>query len=135
MSENKGMKGREIDFIPDRLIEEPVVFRGLTDTEVVTIIMSALAFWVPVCSIILSLFEKALFGVGLGFGLAIVTLLIAGKKLTVMKRRMPDGLHIVAIKKFIQEKTPVSFGYIDKSQAWDIRRTYKVEKVIQEDDE
>ena len=32
-----GMNGREIEFIPDRLIEEPVVYRGLTDTEVVTI--------------------------------------------------------------------------------------------------
>ncbi|MEJ2622831.1 MAG: DUF3487 family protein, partial [Candidatus Thiodiazotropha sp.] len=42
------MNGREIEFIPDRLIEEPVVFRGLTDTEVVMIIMIAIIFWIPV---------------------------------------------------------------------------------------
>ncbi len=39
-----GMNGREIEFIPDRLIEEPVVFRGLTDTEVVMIIVAAIIF-------------------------------------------------------------------------------------------
>ncbi len=42
------MKGREIDFIPDRLIEEPVVFRGMTDTEVVFISVASIVFWVPV---------------------------------------------------------------------------------------
>lgn len=52
-----GMKGREIDFIPDRLIEEPVVFRGLTDTEVVVLISVGLVFWIPVSVLVLLPFE------------------------------------------------------------------------------
>ena len=51
--EKIGMKGREIDFIPDRLIEEPVVFRGLTDTEVVVLIIAGLVFWIPVSVLLL----------------------------------------------------------------------------------
>lgn len=125
-----GMNGREIEFIPDRLIEEPVVFRGLTDTEVVMIIGIGIAFWVPVSVIVLLPFGWALFGVGIGFGMAIGTLLMAGKFLQNLKRRMPDGLHIVYLKKQLQKKiSVVNFGYIETSQSWDIRREHPVGKI------
>lgn len=124
-----GMNGREIEFIPDRLIEEPVVFRGLTDSEVVFITVGAILFWIPISVIVLIPFGWALFGVGIGFGLAIVTLLLAGKYLTNLKRRMPDGLHIVHLKKLAQKRTSFfNFGYIETSQSWDIRRNRKVTK-------
>ncbi len=136
MSDLDGMKGREIEFIPDRLIEEPVVFRGMTDTEVLTLTIISILVWVPVSVLILMPFEMALFGVGAGFGMAILTLLIAGGRLQNLKRRMPDGLHIVYLKKYLQEKTPLNFGYIDTSQRWDIRRVRVVTKInTQEEDE
>jgi conjugative transfer region protein (TIGR03750 family) len=129
MSEN-GMNGREIDFIPDRLIDEPVVFRGMTDTEVVAIIISAIIFWVPVSVILLLPFGWGLFGVGIGVGLAIGTLMLAGNYLQNLKRRMPDGLHVVYLKKKAQSKISfINFGYIETSQAWDIRRESEVTKV------
>ena len=131
-----GMKGREIEFIPDRLIEEPVVFRGMTDTEVVIIILGAIVFWVPVTAILLSPFGMALFGVGGGFGLAIVTLVVAGKYLQSIKRRMPDGLHIVYLKKVIQKKVSfINFGYIEQSMRWDIRRDKVVTKQVKQTDD
>ena len=77
--EKIGMKGREIDFIPDRLIEEPVVFRGLTDTEVVVLIIAGLVFWIPVSVLLLLPFGWGLFGVGIGVGMAIVSLLLVGR--------------------------------------------------------
>lgn len=136
MSDIDGMKGREIEFIPDRLIEEPVVFRGMTDTEVVSLTVVSILIWVPVSVLVLMPFEMALFGVGAGFGMAILTLLIAGGRLQSLKRRMPDGLHIVYLKKLLQEKTPLNFGYIDTSQRWDIQRARVVTKInTQEDDE
>lgn len=131
MEKTPGMNGREIDFIPDRLIEEPVVFRGMTDTEVVTIIVLAILFWIPICAAILSFFDRAVFGVGGGFGLAIVTLIVVGKYLQGLKRRMPDGLHIVYLKKKLQKKVSfVNFGYIEETMRWDIRRDTVVEKKI-----
>lgn len=118
-----GLNGREIEFIPDRLIEEPVVYRGLTDTEVVTIILSSIVFWIPVCVILLLPFGWGLFGVAIGFGMAMGTLVLAGKYLQRLKRRMPDGLHVVFLKKRAQALiSSVDFGYIDESQSWDIRR-------------
>lgn len=138
MNKDSGMVGREIEFIPDRLIEEPVVFRGLTDSEVVTIIFAGIAFWIPVCVILLLPFGLALFGVGLGFGMAIMTLLFAGKFLQGLKRRMPDGLHIVYLRKQLQKKISfINFGYIETSQSWDIRRerpVIKSSEVISDED-
>ncbi len=131
MEQTPGMNGREIDFIPDRLIEEPVVFRGMTDTEVVMIIAVSILFWIPTCALILSFFEMALFGVGGGFALAIGTLLLTGKYLQGLKRRMPDGLHVVYLKKMLQRKFSfINFGYIEKSTRWDIRRETVVEKKV-----
>lgn len=125
-SEIKGMNGREIEFIPDRLIEEPVVFKGLTDSEVVLIIVCALVFWIPVSVLLLIPFGFGLFGVGIGFGLAIGTLLLVGRYLQKLKRRMPDGLHVVFIKKELQKRSSLfNYGYIDVSKRWDISRTKK----------
>jgi conjugative transfer region protein (TIGR03750 family) len=125
----QGMKGREIDFIPDRLIEEPVVFRGMTDTEIVMLISVSVIFWIPVTVLVLLPFGFALFGVGLGFAISIGTLLVVGKKLQTLKRRMPDGLHVVHLKKVAQKKFSfVNFGYIETSQSWDIRRETPVVK-------
>jgi conjugative transfer region protein (TIGR03750 family) len=118
-----GMKGREIDFIPDRLIAEPVVFRGLTDSEVVVLIIAGLAFGMPVSVLVLWPFGWGLFGVGIGLGLAILTLLVIGKYLQELKRRRPDGLHIVYLKKLAQKKFSfINYNYIESSQSWDIRR-------------
>lgn len=131
-----GMNGREIEFIPDRLIEEPVVFRGLTDTEVVMIIVAAIIFWIPVWVLLLIPFDWALFGVGIGFGMAIGTLLVVGKYLQGLKRRMPDGLHVVYLKKQAQKKYSFfNFGYIETSQSWDIRRDQPVKKINMEPEE
>lgn len=128
---DKGMNGREIEFIPDRLIDEPVVFRGLTDTEVVTIIFTALIVWIPTSVIALLPFGYGLWGVALGSGLAIATLLLIGNYLKNLKRRMPDGLHIVYLKKLAQQKISfMSFGYIDTTQSWDIRRETPVKKIV-----
>lgn len=124
------MKDREISHIPDRLINEPVVFKGMSDTEVVTLIVSGIVFWIPVCVLILSFFGIGIFGVGVGLGMAILTMLIAGKKLQIMKRKMPDGMHIVYLKKMLQRKiSGMSFGYIDSSGPWDIRRTKRLKKI------
>ena len=117
-----GMVNGEITFIPDRLIAEPVVFRGLTDSEVVMLMAVGVVFWIPVSVLLLWPLGFALFGVGVGLGLAIVTLLVAGKWLTRIKRKMPDGLHVVYLKHTLQRRGLMSFGYLHRTGHWDIRR-------------
>ena len=132
MAEIEGMQGREIQYIPDRLIAEPVVFRGMTDTEVVGMMILGIVVWTPIAILILLPFGYGLFGVALGVGLAIGQLLVAGKYLTRLKRKQPDGLHVVHFKKMLQRKGLARFGFIDESISWDIRRSEPVKRVIQE---
>lgn len=132
MAEIEGMRGREIDYIPDRLISDPVVFRGMTDTEVVTIMVIGIIVWTPISILILLPFGYGLFGVALGVGLAILSLIGAGTRLTTLKRKQPDGLHVVHFKRLLQRKGFVRFGYIDESKSWDIRRSKPVERVVTE---
>ena len=137
MPDIEGMKGREINYIPDRLIADPVVFRGMTDTEVVTIVVIGIIFWIPVSIILLLPFGYGLFGVAVGVGMAILTLLFAGKRLTNLKRKQPDGLHVVFFKRWLQKKGFGSYGFIDQSQKWDVRRSKPVSvvKIVQEDED
>ena len=56
--------------------------------------------------------------------------MLIGKYLQKIKRRMPDGLHLVYLKKMAQEKISfINFGYIETSQSWDIRREMPVVKI------
>jgi len=128
----EGYKNGEVTYIPDRLISDPIVFRGMTDQEVIWAAGIGAAVWVPISCLVLSIFGKAMFGLALGAGLTLLTVIYVGKRLTDMKRNMPDGLHIVAIKKWLQEKGIHSSGYINKSQDWDIRRSKQVERVMVE---
>ena len=43
----------EIIFTPDRLIQEPIVFIGLTDTEIVALAIAGVGFWVPLSILLL----------------------------------------------------------------------------------
>jgi len=124
----EGKEGKEITFIPDRLIEEPVVFRGMTDTELVYVILGGLVIWIPVCILLMLPFGYGLFGVGVGFAMAIVTVVMAGRYLTRLKRRMPEGQHIVYLKRLLQEKGIKDYGFILSTQYWDVTRTNQVKR-------
>jgi len=126
MAETEGMKGREILYIPDRLIADPVVFRGMTDSEIVGLMMVGTLFWTPISILILLPFGYGLFGVAIGVDIDIGTLLLASKVLIRLKRKQPDGLHVVHFKKMLQRKGLKHYGYIDQSQCWDIRRSKPV---------
>lgn len=125
-----GMRGGNIEYIPDRLIADPVVFRGMTDSEVVTIMVMGVIFWVPVSILALLPFGYGLFGVAVGVGLAICSLILAGKRLQRIKMKQPDGLHVVHFKKGLQRRGFKNFGFIEQSCSWDIRRSKPVEKQV-----
>ena len=129
MVEIDGINGREITYIPDRLIADPVVFRGMTDAEVVTLMVVGLVVWTPISVLILMPLGYALFGVALGVGLAIGSLLFSGSYLIRLKRKQPDGLHIVYFKKLLQRHGLKRFGFIDESISWDIRRSTPVKRI------
>ena len=135
MADQEGMINGEITHIPDRLVADPVVFRGMTDQEVIFITTIASIVWIPISILILSFFGVGIFGLAVGLGLAMLTLVLAGKRLVQIKIKQPDGLHIVHFKKKIQQKGFAKFGFIDESKIWDIRRHNTVSRVTIEKEE
>lgn len=134
MSKLEGMTDEgEITFTPDNLIQEPIVFLGLTDTEVVALSVSSILFWVPLSVLLLLPFGFALFGIGVGFALALGTVYIASLKLKTLKKKLPDGLHMIVIQKWLQERTPLNYGYIKEDGYWSIRRHATVKKYVETD--
>ena len=53
---------RDIEFIPDRLNEEPVVFLSMTNSEIKLSLMIFFAIWTPICLMVGLIIGKALLG-------------------------------------------------------------------------
>lgn len=136
MSTPEGMNDNgEITFTPDNLIQEPIVFLGLTDTEVIALSVTSILFWVPVSVLLLLPFGFALFGVGVGFALALGTVYFASLKLKHLKKKLPDGLHMIVIQQWLQDRTPLNYGYIKEDGYWSIRRHQSVERFEEENND
>lgn len=113
---------KEIHFMPDRLNEEPVIFIGMTNSELKTASLISMSVWIP-CSIVLAaVVGKAVLGLALGVGLAFVTLWLLGKRLRVLKRGKPKQYHAMAIRAFFEDRGLLSKTMIRQNQVWDIRR-------------
>ena len=129
MADLRGEQQGEVTFIPDRLIADPVVFRGMSDVEILSVAGVSLLLWTPLSIAVLSLFDKGIFGLALGAALTLATVWIVGGRLQRMKQKYPDGLHLIHIKKWLQHKGIMSFGYTTQSQVWDTRRSHRVVRV------
>lgn len=112
----------DIEFIPDRLNEEPVIFIGMTDSELRIGGVLSVLIWVPVCVLIAMLFGQAILGIGAGVTFALGTMWVLGKKLKTLKRGKPVGFHVNAAIAFLEDAGLKSKTMIRESRGWDIRR-------------
>ena len=112
-----------IRFIPDRLNQEPVVFRGLTNTELFQTLGFSFFGWCPICVLIASFFGMGILGIGVAVLMSMLTLMVVGARLQAIKRNLPDGQHVVIFKRWLQKKGIKNSGYCLYSGSWDIRRS------------
>ena len=114
--------------MPDRLNEEPVVYIGMTNSELKFAGIASLGFWIPVCLIFFAIAGKAVLGIGVGAVFAFVTMWLLGKRLRVLKRGKPKGYHVMAISAWLQDRGLTSKEMIRGSEVWDIRRRRRIGK-------
>ncbi len=115
----------ELEFIPDRLNEEPVVFLAMTNSEVKYSALLSLLFWVPVCGLVGFLLGSAILGFGVSLGMIFLTMWLLGKYLRVLKRGKPRQYHVLAIRAWLQDHNLGSHNLIRTSAVWDIKRSYR----------
>ncbi len=113
---------RDIDFLPDRLNEEPVVFLSMTNSEIQYAALLCLGVWIPLSTAVGGLFGNALMGFALSLGLVFGSLWLIGKRLRVVRRGKPRQYHVMAIRAWLQDRGLAPRTLIRDSRTWDIHR-------------
>lgn len=115
----------EIVFMPDRLNEEPIIFIGMTNSELKTAGLISLGFWIPTSLIVAAVLGKAVLGLAIGVGLAFLSMWVIGKRIRVLKRGKPKQYHSDAMRAFFEDKGLLARTMIRENMVWDIRRRAK----------
>jgi len=113
---------RDIEFIPDRLNEEPVVFLSMTNSEIKLSLLIFFALWTPVCLLVGFIIGKALLALACVAGMVFLSMWLAGKRLRKIKRGKPKQYHMLALRAWLQDRGLASPVFIRESRTWDIQR-------------
>jgi conjugative transfer region protein (TIGR03750 family) len=118
-----------IGFLPDRLNGEPVVYRGLTSSELGFLAAGSIAFWLPICLVVSTLSGFFMMGFGAAALFALATVWVTSGWLQAMKRGRPSGFHILQLELLLHDLKLRHTPYIRRSGPWDIRRSRYVPRV------
>lgn len=113
---------KEIQFMPERLNEEPVVFLSMTNSEIKWALMVFFASWTPICLVVGLLIGKMLLCLAAVAGLVFASMWVAGKRLKVIKRGKPKQYHMLALTAWLQDRGLAKQTQIRQSRVWDIKR-------------
>ena len=113
---------REVEFIPDRLNEEPVVFLAMTNSEIKYAVMVFFGMWLPISFLACFLAGRTLLALAIAPGLVFVSMWLAGKRLRVIKRGKPKQVHMLALRAWLQDHGLSREVFIRDSRTWDIKR-------------
>ncbi len=115
----------ETETLADRLNQEPVIFRGSTNSELGVILLCGVIFWVPFGLIVGALFGVIMIGLGLSTLGILLTIVFGSTYFQKIKRGRPDNYyqHRVALKlnELGLRKSPL----ILKGSVWDLGLTDK----------
>ena len=113
---------RDVEFIPDRLNEEPVVFLSMTNSEIKLSLMLFFALWTPLCLIVGLVIGKTLLSLACVAGMVFLSLWLAGKRIRILKRGKPKQYHMMALSAWLQDRGLARKVLIRESRTWDIQR-------------
>lgn len=112
----------EIDFIPDRLNQEPIIFIGMTNSELKLAAVLSVVVCVPISTVLGFFLGAGLVGFSIGIALAFGLMFLVGRRLRGLKRGRPEGYHIDAIHAWLEDKGLRPKSMIRESRVWDIVR-------------
>lgn len=112
----------EIEFMPDRLNEEPVVFLAMTHSEIKWALVVFFTLWTPICLVVGIFIGKILLSLTMVAGLVFASMWLAGKRLKVIKRGKPKQYHVLAFRAWLQDRGWAKETLIRHSRVWDIKR-------------
>ena len=106
----------QTETLADRLNQEPVIFRGSTNSELGMILICAVAFWLPVSFLIGALLGAVMMGLGISAMGILATVLFGSTVFQRIKRGRPDYYYqqklLIFLTKNRPEKYRVSTGFL-----------------------
>ncbi|MBE0435971.1 MAG: TIGR03750 family conjugal transfer protein [Methylomicrobium sp.] len=107
----------------DRLNQEPVIFRGSTNSELGMILLCATVFWLPAGLLLAGLFGAAVMGLGIATLGVLATIYFGSTWFQRIKRGRPDFYyqHVLIIK--LNKLGLRSSSLIARQGPWDLGRT------------
>ena len=113
----------QTETLADRLNQEPVIFRGSTNSELGVILLCGVIFWVPVGLILGAMMGAVVMGLGLSTLGVLLTIFFGSTFFQRIKRGRPDNYyqHLVIIK--LNRLGLRKSLLILKGGAWDLGRS------------
>jgi conjugative transfer region protein (TIGR03750 family) len=113
----------EIAFLPDRLNGEPIVFRGLTSSELGALAGVTVAGWLPVNLVLCGYLGYFMMGFGLAGLCTVATVWFASSAVQNLKRGKPDGYHLLKLALLLHDLKLRRSPFIRYTGVWDVRRS------------
>jgi conjugative transfer region protein (TIGR03750 family) len=113
------------DFLPDRVNAEPVIFRGVTSTELLYLLIGGIGLWTPISLVAALVIHRPLFTLIFALVLVIGTVYFGSIYLSGLKRNRPDHYYVqLAQMKF------AGFGigappFFTRSGYWALERRFE----------
>jgi len=109
--------------LADRLNQEPVIFRGSTNSELGMILFCAVIFWIPVSLIIAALLGAVMMGLGIA-ALGVLTTVFVGSTLFQrIKRGRQDYYYQQKLLIYLQKAGLRRAALVLRGGYWDLGRT------------
>jgi len=121
------------EILADRLNIEPVIFRGLSNTELVMVVKVSLGIWAPICIIVAGILGNFAMGFGVAMVLVILSVLVAGTLLQKIKRGRPrfyyqHQMKLAWNKIFAKKELTDPKGVIKHTGNWSLGRSTEWDK-------
>ncbi len=111
------------EILADRLNQEPVIFRGSTNSELGMILLGATVFWLPAGLLLAGLFGAPVMGLGIATLGVLATIVFGSTGFQRIKRGRPDFYyqHVLILK--LNKLGLRSSSLIARQGPWDLGRT------------
>jgi len=113
----------QTETLADRLNQEPVIFRGSTNSELGMILLCAVLFWLPLSFIIAALFGAVMMGLGFSALWVLATVFSGSTLFQRIKRGRPDYYYQQKLKIFFHKTGLKKSALILRGGHWDLGRT------------
>lgn len=109
--------------LADRLNQEPVIFRGSTNSELGMILLCATVFWLPTGLILAALFGAMVMGLGIAALGVLGTVYFGSTWFQRIKRGRPDFYYQHLLIIYLNKLGVRSSSLIARQGSWDLGRT------------